>query len=103
MQSNLHVRPPPISDHFFISKTPNFPSPSLLLLEPSRKRPHLVSDAIVTTFWKNGFTFRIFHGFLSLFSDHLIQWSDLNWVRDMYYASQSMRRNFRKNMDLQMF
>ena len=87
---------------FYIQNT-QFSQSEHLLLEPSRKRPHLVSDAIVTTFWKNGFTFRIFHGFLSLLSDHLIQWSDLNWVRDMYYASQSMRRNFRKNMDLQMF
>ena len=49
---NLHVRPPPLSDHFLYPKHPNFPSPSLLLLEPFRKRPHLVSDATATTFGK---------------------------------------------------
>ena len=40
--------------------------------------------------------------FLSLLSDHLIQWSDF-WVHDMYYSYQSMRRNFRKSLDLQIF
>ena len=49
IQSNLHVRPPPISDRQSNQKHQNFPSQSALQLKPP-VNDHLLI-ATVTTFW----------------------------------------------------